>query len=250
LEEALMATESRGRVRLEPGHKRVRAFVAGQPVADTIHPTLVWEVPYYAAYYFPAADVRMALLSKSGRTEHSPSRGTATYFDLTIGERVVHDAAWIYEDSPIDALRDLVRFDWAAMDAWFEEDEEVYVHPRNPYTRVDILSSSRHVQVLLDGVVVAESTQPRLLFETGLVTRYYLPLTDVRMELLRPSPTITHCPYKGTATYWSVDVGGHVFEDLLWTYETPLPESQKIAGLVSFYSERVELVVDGVRQAK
>jgi uncharacterized protein (DUF427 family) len=250
LEEALMATESRGRVRLEPGPKRVRAFVGGQPVADTIHPTLVWEVPYYPTYYFPAADVDMALLSKSGRTEHSPSRGTATYFDLTIGERVVHDAAWIYEDSPIEPLRELVRFDWAAMDAWFEEDEEVYTHARSPYTRVDILSSSRHVQVLLDGVVVAESTQPRLLFETGLVTRYYLPLTDVRMELLRPSPTITHCPYKGTATYWSVDVGGHVFEDLLWTYETPLPESQKIAGLVSFYNDRVELVVDGVAQAR
>src|SRR5258708_529650 len=143
----MATTETRGRVRLEPSPKRVRAFVAGQPVVDTLHPVLVWEVPFYPAYYFPVADVRTKLFAKSGRTEHSPSRGTATYFDLTVGDRVVRDAAWIYEDSPIEALRDLVRLDWAAADAWFEEDEEILVHPRSPYTRIDILSSSRHVQV-------------------------------------------------------------------------------------------------------
>jgi uncharacterized protein (DUF427 family) len=245
-----MATETRGRVRLEPSPKRVRAYLNGQPVADTLHPVLVWEIPYYPAYYFPMADVRRDFLSKSGRTEHSPSRGTATYFDVTVGGQVVRDGAWVYEDSPIEALRQLVRLDWAAMDAWFEEGEEVYVHPRSPYARIDILASSRHVEVSLAGTVVADSTQPRLLFETGLPTRYYLPLTDLRMDLLRPSSKLTQCPYKGTASYWSVEVDGQVFEDAVWTYKTPLPESQKIIGLASFYNERVDLVVDGVLQKR
>jgi uncharacterized protein (DUF427 family) len=197
----------------------------------------------------PLADVR-ADLSASGRTEHSPSRGTATYFDVKVGEHVAADAAWVYEDSPIEALRQLVRLDWAAMDAWFEEDEEIYTHPRSPYARIDILSSSRHVRVSLGGTVVADSTQPRLLFETGLPTRYYLPLTDVRMDLLRPSTAISHCPYKGSASYWSVEIGGERYEDVVWTYKTPLPESQKIIGLACFYNERVDLVVDGVAQER
>jgi uncharacterized protein (DUF427 family) len=131
------------------------------------------------------------------------------------------------------------------MDVWFEEDEEVYVHPRSPYTRVDILSSSRHVEVAVGGVTVADSHQPRLLFETGLPPRFYLPQTDLRMNLLRPSSTSTSCPYKGTAAYWSVEVDGERFEDLCWIYRTPLPECTKIAGLVAFYNERVDLRVDG-----
>jgi uncharacterized protein (DUF427 family) len=136
------------------------------------------------------------------------------------------------------------------MSEWLEEDEPVYVHPRDPYKRVDILASSRRVRVELDGITVAESSQPRVLFETGLPPRYYLPLTDLRMDLLRPSDSITHCPYKGTATYWSVDTSaaaqaGRVHKDVVWIYRSPLPESPKIAGLACFYNERVELYVDG-----
>lgn len=133
------------------------------------------------------------------------------------------------------------------MSEWLEEDEPVYVHPRDPYKRVDILASSRHVRVELDGVVLAESRAPRILFETGLPPRYYLPMPDVRMELLRPSGTQTGCPYKGTAAYWSVEVNGELHRDLVWSYRSPLPESQKIAGLLCFYSERVDLYVDGER---
>lgn len=241
---------SRGRVRVEVGGKRVRTYLGGELVADTIRPRLVWEVPYYPAYYLPQDDVRMELLTPSTRTERSPSRGTAHHFTVKGGDRVAEDAAWHYPDSPIEELRGLVRFDWDAMDAWFEEDEEVYVHARDPHTRVDILASSRHVQVGVNGVYVADSHQPRLLFETGLPTRYYLPLTDVRMDLLRPSPKTTRCPYKGTATYWSLEAGGQVVEDLAWSYKTPLAESMKIAGLVSFYNERVDLYVDGLLQER
>ncbi|HSH62397.1 MAG TPA: DUF427 domain-containing protein [Acidimicrobiales bacterium] len=159
-------------------------------------------------------------------------------------------AAWQYPDSPLAEVRDLIRFDWEAMDAWFEEDEQVYVHPRSPYVRVDVLASSRHVEVVLGGVKVADSRQPRLLFETGLPTRYYLPQVDLRMDLLLPSATSTRCPYKGTAEYWSVDTGDAVFEDIVWTYPTPALESAKIAGLACFLNEKVDLYVDGVPQER
>jgi uncharacterized protein (DUF427 family) len=242
-----MSDEQRGRTRVEDGAKRVRAYLGGELVADTIRPKLVWESPGYPAYYFPRADVRMELLSATSRTELSSSRGVAHYFDVKGGDRVVENAAWHYPDSPIEALRDAIRFDWEAMDAWFEEDEEVYVHPRDPNTRVDILASSRHIRVIVNGITVAETRQPRLLFETGLPTRYYIPMVDVHMELLLPSTKTTRCPYKGTATYWSVVSGDEVVEDVAWTYKAPFLESIKIAGLIAFYHERVELHVDSVR---
>src|SRR4029077_420245 len=131
-----------------------------------------------------------------------------------------------------------------------EEDEPVYTHPRDPYSRVDILASSRHVRVEVDGVTVAESRQPRILFETGLPPRYYIPLTDVRMDLLRPSEAVSHCPYKGTATYAWVNAGRGVHDDLVWMYRSPLPESQKAAGLACFYDEKVDVYLDGERQER
>ena len=134
------------------------------------------------------------------------------------------------------------------MDAWFEEDEQVFTHPRDPYTRVDVLSSSRHVRVEVNGVTIAETAKPTLLFETGLPTRYYLPKSHARMDLLRPSDTVSHCPYKGQAEYWSLRVGDEVRPDVAWSYRSPFPESQKIAGLISFYPEKVDLYVDGVLQ--
>jgi uncharacterized protein (DUF427 family) len=244
-----MHEKSRGTVRVEQGAKRVRAYLAGRLVADTHRPFLVWEIPYYPAYYVPLADV-VAELDPTGKTEHSPSRGEAQVFDVRVEGGTAESAAKRYVDSPLEALRDLVRFEWAAMDEWLEEDEPVYTHPRDPYTRVDILASSRHVRVEVDGVTVADSVRPRILFETGLPPRYYLPLSDVRTELLRPSPTQTHCPYKGTAGYWSLDTGRGVHEDLVWIYRTPLPESQKIAGLACFYNEKVDLYVDGELQER
>lgn len=243
-----MSESTRGRIRVEPGRKRVRATVGGTTIADSVRPLLVWEVPYYPAYYLPAADVRTDLLVPNGRTERSPSRGDGVLHDLRLDGEVRVDAARTHPDSPIEALRDSVRLVWDSMDAWFEEDEPVYVHPRDPYTRVDILDSSRHVRVELDGLVLAESVRPTILFETGLPPRYYLPLTDVRREHLLPSATTSACPYKGTAEYWSVAVGDTVHDDLVWTYRAPLPESQKVAGLVCFYDERVDVTVDGVPQ--
>jgi len=237
----------RGRIRIEPSGKRVRAYLAGRLVADSTHPVMVWEKPYYPTYYFPIDDMRADLVP-SGDVNRSPSRGEGTVFDVRVTGATAPGAATRYLDSPIEQLRDLVRLDWSAMTEWFEEDEIVYTHPRDPYTRVDILPSSRHVRVEIDGIVVADTHQPRLLFETGLPTRYYVPLTDVRMDLLRPSSSESYCPYKGTARYLSLDTRDSVKPDVAWVYRTPLPESQKIAGLVSFYNERADIYVDGELQ--
>jgi uncharacterized protein (DUF427 family) len=242
-----MAESARGSVRVEPGRKRVRAYLNGEVVADTTRPVLVWEWPYYPVYYLPAADVRAELVP-AGKSEHSPSRGEAELLHVKVRTATAELAARRYPDSPLAELRDLVRLDWDAMSEWFEEDEPVYTHPRSPYARVDILASSRHVRIEADGVTLAESRQPRILFETGLPPRYYLPLTDLRLDLLRSSDTSTHCPYKGTAAYWSVDTGTAVHTDLVWIYRAPLPESQKIAGLACFYDEKVDVYIDGIRQ--
>ena len=240
----------RGRVKVEPGHKRVRAYLRGELVADTIHPLLVWEIPYFPAYYIPAGDVRTELLVASDHTEHSPSRGDATFSHVKVGRFEATDAARQYLESPIEEIRDAIRLDWDAMDAWFEEDVEVYVHPRSPYTRVDVLPSSRHVQVEVDGVVVADSHAPVLLFETGLPVRYYLPKTDVRMDLMTPTESTSGCPYKGTAEYYSLTVGGETYEDFVWWYRHPAHESVGIAGHVAFYNEKVDLIIDGVRDER
>ena len=249
MNDAAMNHDARGAVRVEQGAKRVRVYLAGRLVADTRRPFLVWEVPYYPAYYLPLADV-VAELEPIGKTAHSPSRGEAQIFDVRVEGATAESAAMRYPDSPLEQLRDLVRFDWNAMDEWLEEDEPVYVHPRDPYKRVDILASSRHVRVAVDGVTVADSVRPRILFETGLPPRYYLPLSDIRAELLIPSDTQTHCPYKGTAGYWSVDTGHGMHRDLVWIYRTPLPESQKIAGLACFYNEKVDIYLDGELQER
>jgi uncharacterized protein (DUF427 family) len=240
----------RGRIRVETGAKRVRAYLGGEVVADTARPLLVWERPYYPTYYFPFADVRAELLEADGGTAHSPSRGDGRTFTVRAGGAEALGAALRYEDSPVEELRDAIRLDWDAMDAWFEEDEQVFTHPRDPYKRVDILPSSRHVRVEVEGVTVAESASPRLLFETGLPVRYYLPKTHVRMDLLVPSDYESHCPYKGEAEWWSVRAGDKMHEDLVWSYRTPLPESQKIAGLIAFYDEKVDVYVDGVLQER
>lgn len=206
-------------VRVELSRKRVRAVRGGQVVADTLRPRLVWEIPYYPVYYLPVEDVRTDLIPAGALTPG----GT-------------------------EQLHGLVQLDWNAMDAWFEEDEEVFTHPRSPYARIDILDSSRQVRVEVAGVTVADSGHPRILFETGLPPRFYLPKVDARLDLLEPSDKVTHCPYKGQSRYWSVRVGDTLHQDLAWSYPTPLPESQKIAGLLCFYDEKVDVFLDGVQQ--
>jgi uncharacterized protein (DUF427 family) len=244
-------TAAASTLKFEPTHKRIRIVLGGELVADTTDAMLVWEVPNYPAYYIPAGDVRAELIpaqSAAGEIKRVAGLGDPEILTVKVSTESAEGGARRYPASSVAELRDLVRFEWSAMSEWLEEDEPVYVHPRNPYSRVDILASSRRVQVEIDGVIVADSASPRILFETGLPPRYYLPLTDVRMDLLRPSDSHTSCPYKGTAAYWSVQTPTRTHKDVVWIYRTPLPESQKIAGLACFYNERVDLHVDGEHQ--
>ncbi len=244
------SSAGRGRVHVAPGRKRVRAYVAGIAIADTTRTLYVWENSSYPAYYIPRADVRTDLLVPTATTTHSPSGGDAQHFTIKANGEERVDAVWQYAQSPIEELRDYLRFDWNAMDAWFEEDEEVYVHPRSPYTRVDILPTSRAVRIEVDGVVLATSTHAHVLHETGLPPRWYFPKVDVRMDLLVPTDRATQCPYKGTAEYWSARIGDRLEENVAWSYRTPLAESIRVAGMIAFYDERVDVFVDGEHQVR
>lgn len=237
-----------GRVRTEPASKRVRVILGGETVADSTKSLLVWEVPYFPTYYFPPGDVRTDFLTATGEVKSSPSRGDATQYLVKVGNS--EGAAYAFHDSKIPECADHYVFVWGTMDHWLEEDEEVFTHARDPYTRLDILPSSRRVRVEVDGVTVADTTNGTFLFETGLPPRYYLPQTDVRMDLLTPTEKVTACPYKGTARYWSATIDGVTYDDILWGYDHPLPESERIAGLVSFYNEMTDIFIDEVLQER
>lgn len=232
-----------------PSEKWVRVLFNGEYIADSRHTLLLRAAGHTPRYYFPKDDVRMDLLTPTEHARPSDTLGEATYWTVQVGDERASNAAWSYPDSP--ELRDYVAFAWKKMDAWFEEDEEIFVHPRDPYTRVDALPSSRHVRVVVAGETVAETDNPTLLFETGLPTRYYIPKPDVRLDLLEPSRLITRCPYKGEARYYHVRVGDERVENVVWYYRYPLPEVGKVANLLCFYNEKVDaLYVDGERQEK
>jgi uncharacterized protein (DUF427 family) len=235
-----------------PGHvetspKRIRVVFADHTIADSTAARLVWENPNWGEYYFPRDDITDVLVSSDHAWTH-PLLGDATYFTVRAGDQEAPNAAWGFPRSPIEEIRDLIRFDWAMMDHWYEELEEVFVDPRNPYARIDVLESGRRVQVEIDGVEVADSRRAKFVFETRVPTRYYLPHDDVRMEFLPPSDKTTRCPYKGIATYHSVRIGGVDHPDVVWTYLAPLPEAVKITGHLCFYNEKVDIRVDGVLQ--
>ncbi len=239
-------------VRTEPARRRVRAYLGGVAVADSTRALLMLEDRHLPVYYFPPDDVRTDLLEPTDKRTRCPHKGEASYWTIRAGDRVAGNAVWSYQD-PVpgrDDIKGYLAFYWAKLDAWFEEDDQVYVHPRDPYKRVDVLRSSRHVRVALDGETVADTRRPRLLLETGLPTRYYIPQPDVRMDLLDPTATETQCPYKGKARYWSARVGGKVFDDVAWSYPFPIPECPKIEGLVAFFNERADLWVDGELQER
>jgi uncharacterized protein (DUF427 family) len=240
------------RVRTEPNRRRVRVFFGGEAVADSSATLYLFETGHLPVYYFPREDVRFELLEPTSEKSHCPDKGDASYYTVQAGGRRYDNAVWAYPEpiASVPELADYVAFYWNKADAWYEEDDEVFKHPRDPYHRVDVLSSSRRVQVRVGGVLVAESSRPRLLFETGLPVRYYLPKLDVRQELLVPSPTRSRCPYKGEAVYWSVRDGDELLEDIVWSYPAPIPEAPKIENLLAFYNEKTDITVDGVLQER
>ena len=237
---------------VEVSPRWVRAFFGGQPVADSRRALLVFEPRRLPVYYFPFADVRMDLLRETDFSSGAGGGSELARWTLEADGRTVDNVGWSYRDPDADhaRLKEHIAFYWNKLDAWFEEDDEVFVHPRDPYHRVDVLNSSRHVKVVVEGEVLADTHRPRLLFETSLPTRYYIPKADVRMDLLEPTQTSTQCPYKGKAVYWSVRLGDKVLKDLVWGYPFPIPECPKIENLVCFYNEKVEIYVDDELQPK
>lgn len=230
--------------------RRVRGFLGGVAVFDTDRALYVWEWPYYPQYYLPSGDIRMDLLHAEGVVEQTP-RGEVHLHAVRAGGQARPRAARLLPSSPLEGLSGTVRFEWAALDQWFEEDEEVWVHPRSPYVRVDALRSTRTVRIELDGVVLAESPAPVMVFETGLPTRYYVDRGAVHFEHLVPSATRTACPYKGRTTgYWSALVGGATVPDVAWLYDFPTRQLAPVAGMVAFLNERVDVWVDGLPQAR
>jgi len=241
------------RIAFERSPRRVRVTFNGESIADSTGAHLLSETRHLPVYYFPRADVRLDLMTPTAHHTFCPYKGTASYWTIKVGDRAAENAVWAYPE-PFDevaAIADFVALYWDRVDAWYEEDEEIFVHPRDPYKRVDVLQSSRPVQVILGGVTVAETLRARFLFETRLPTRYYIPPEDVRLDLLVPSDKTTACPYKGRARYYSVEIGHSRFEDLVWCYPEPIPECPKIKGYLCFFNERVDaIVVDGVTEPR
>jgi uncharacterized protein (DUF427 family) len=243
-------------VRTELSERWVRAFVGDVVVVDTRAPLLFWEerfpVPRYA---FARSAVRTDLLRPSSGAPPTepkfflPRTPVAQWYDVEVDGRRLPHVAWSHEDPD---LTDRLVLSWqpGLVDRWLEEDEEVSGHPRDPYKRVDALPSSRHVVVALDGTVLADTTSPVLLFETGLPTRYYLPEEDVRLDLLAPSANRSHCPYKGDADrYWDFE-GHRDGSGIAWSYSHPYPAVGQIKDRVAFYNELVDITVDGVPQPR
>ena len=236
----------------EASPRRVRVVFGGETVADSRRVKLMHETRYLPVYYFPEEDVRMDLLETTDHTTRCPFKGDASYWSVRVGEKVAENAVWSYPE-PIETappIAGYLAFYWPKMDYWYEEDEEVFVHARDPYHRVDVLESSRHVKVSVNGQVVAETDRPTILFETGLPPRYYIPPEDVRDDVLVPSDKQTQCPYKGVASYNSVEAGGETMEDIVWHYPEPIAAAEKIRNNLSFFNEKVDLEVDGETQGR
>lgn len=239
---------------VEPTARWVRVRFGGKIIADSKRALLL--IQYgprrLPTYYFAQADVDMDGLEPMEPETPGPQTEGLMYYRVLVGDQVANRAAWIYQDPPagLAALQGCVSFDWDAMEAWYEEEEEIFVHARDPHKRVDVLASSRHVRVDIAGETVAESRRPFLLFETNLPTRYYIPAEDVRLDLLEPTSLATRCPYKGVAKYWSATVGDKTAKNVVWSYPDPIPENPRIKGLLCFFNERVDLYVDGDLQAR
>jgi uncharacterized protein (DUF427 family) len=248
---AVQQSAANGRISIEQSHRRIRVFFAGQPIADTTRAVYLFEKGLPPVYYIPRDDVRTEFLEPVATTTQCPWKGTARYWDLVVSDRRAEQALWGY-DAPLDDSLDLstyVSFYWNKMDAWYEEDQQVFVHARDPYVRVDVLPSSRHVEVYIGDTLVADSVRPQLLFETSLPVRYYVPRIDVRGEFFTDSHTRTSCPYKGTASYLSFAGSGTdgPVDDAAWYYPFTTAEASGIDDHVSFLpGDATRIVVDGV----
>ncbi|GAA4538341.1 DUF427 domain-containing protein [Pseudonocardia xishanensis] len=228
----------------QPFPRRIRAEVAGRTVLDTVDGMLVHETALLPVLYVPFADLDPEVLEPTDHHTHCPFKGDASYHSLVVGDRRVENAVWSYPEPTERApwLKGYAALYWSAADAWYDEDERVYAHLTDPFTRVDVRPTSRHVEVWHGDVLVAASDSPTVLSETGLPNRWYLPREAVWLPLAA-SETRSRCPYKGEARYWTATLpDGTEVADIAWEYPDPLPESTRVAGLLSFWGDAVRVV--------
>jgi uncharacterized protein (DUF427 family) len=227
---------------IEDVPQRIRAVLGGETVLDTRRAKVLYESNILGQWYIPNEDVRSDLLTPTDTSTHCPFKGDASYWTLKVGDRIETDMVWAYPQTleVIEAVKGMQAFYFDRMDAWFEEDEQVFGHPRDPYHRCDARRCSDKVTVRVNGEVIAESSRAIKLFETSIAPRYYLPISDVQAEVLTPSSTSTVCSYKGTASY--LTVAG--VADAAWVYQQPFSELAAIAGLLSFDGAGVEVSVE------
>ncbi|KAK2463350.1 hypothetical protein APHAL10511_004661 [Amanita phalloides] len=221
--------------------RRIRAYLGGKTIVDSRNAKLVWEIPDYPYYYFGENE-----LPKSGIKVAEESAQKVVY-DIEIGGKKAPKSLILYREGGLKGLFTVV---WESTDHWFEEDEEVFVHPKDPYKRADVLQSSRHVRVEVDGIEVANTRSPRFLYETMLPVRTYIPKVDCRLELFEGSELVTRCPYKGEANYYHINLPNQKHENYVWWHKIPVLESSLLKGYVSFLDEKVDIWIDGVKQTR
>lgn len=232
----------------DPVPQRIRGLLAEVCVFDTTRAKLLHETGHLPVYYIPDEDVDERLLEPSSTSSHCPHKGDARYWSIQAGDRIARDAVWAYPQpiAPASFLAGHKAFYWRELDAWFAEDEQLFGHPRDPYSRIDVYPTGRHIRILLDGEVLADTIRAKALFETALPTRWYIPPEDVRLELLEPSETITRCAYKGLASHWHAL--GH--EDVAWKYPDPQHDAEPVRDMIAFYNERVDVEIDGTAEER
>ena len=234
--------------RAEPSPRWVRVYAGDTEIANSRRAMLlVWYGPgMLPTYCFPPEDVRADLLVPSAEP------GTGPEYVVDHDAPGAPNGARLFRSPPppLDVLDGYWTFTWDKGLTWREEAIEIHVHARDTTKRVDAVPSARHIRVELDGAALADTHSPVAVFETTLPTRWYLPPADVNQDLLVPSDTVSRCPYKGTASYWSVQLGDTLHPDIAWFYPEPIPECPRIAGLVAFFNERVNIYVDGELEAR
>jgi uncharacterized protein (DUF427 family) len=229
---------------LEPLRRRMSVELGGSIIARSDDAVILFEPARYPVAYFPIGDVDQRALQPSDRVTTHPDLGTTQWFNVVGGDgEVTQRGAWEHVDPPAQAgaLRDTVAFAWRTMDSFYEEDERILGHAADPYHRIDIRRTSRHLVARHDDLVVADTNAPLVLYESGFAPRWYVPRADIAAEALHAVEGQTFCPYKGLASYY--DIGQT--RNAAWSYRAPFDEVARIADLVSFYPEKVTITIDG-----
>ncbi|KAH8552397.1 hypothetical protein BGW37DRAFT_488864 [Umbelopsis sp. PMI_123] len=240
-----------GSVVYEKSPRWIRGYLGDTKIVDSKNTYLIWEgATPYPNWAFPTQDI--AGLVKNNHVDGGKEGLRGQWFNVKTGDKTVENFGFVIKnDTPgfIEEANELVVVELSKLDKWLEDDEQVIGHAADPYHRIDARLSSRHVKVVIDGVTIAETQNAVFLYESALITRYYINTIDVkRLDLFRPSTLNTVCPYKGVSSYFSATVNGKDYPNIAWTYFEPFAGLEKITGRWAFYNEKLDIYVDGEKQ--